>query len=192
MALMQKAAAQKPAGASFKKPDVSQFVPQAMHDTFQRVVAAGMKIMYSPDMKDEMDAAMQSQDPIPKKIADNTTGLLLTLDQQTKGGIPAGALFPAAVELAAEAADVLVAAGQAVSQEDFNDALLMMYAQIGKKLGGSDDELMQNAQQALGQPPGPSAPPDPNAPPQGPPGVPPPAGAMPPADAMPMPPGAVA
>ena len=49
-----------------------------------RIVAAGMRIMYSPEMADERDQAVQSQEPVAKKLADNVTGLLLTLDQQAK------------------------------------------------------------------------------------------------------------
>jgi hypothetical protein len=138
--------------SSFKKPDVSQFVPPDLVDAYQRTVAAGMKLMYSPDMRDEMQAGIQSQEPIPKRIADNTTGLLLTLDGKTQGGFPAGALFPVGVQLAGECAEVLDNAGQAVSQEDFNDSLLAIYAMIGKKLGATDDQLMQSAQQSVGEP----------------------------------------
>jgi hypothetical protein len=139
-------------GAGFKKPDISQFVPPDLTDAVQRTVAAGMKLMYSPDMRDEMQAGIQSQDPIPKRIADNTLGLLLTLDGKTQGGIPAGAIFPVGVELAGECAEVLDNAGQAVSQADFNDSLLALYAMMGKKLGATDDQLMQSAQQSVGEP----------------------------------------
>lgn len=184
MALADRAAqAATPEGdkgpSGFKKPDISQFVPPDMIDPVQRTVAAGMKIMYSPDMRDEMQAALQSQEPIPKRIADNTLGLLLTLDGKTQGGIPAAALFPVALELAAECAEVLENAGQPVAQQDFNDALLALYAMVGKKLGASDDALMQSAQQAVGQP----MTGEPGAPPQGPPGAPP--GAVPPPQGVP-------
>jgi len=136
----------------FKKPDIQQHIPPDMVDPVARTVAAGMKLMYAPETRDEIEQAIQSQEPIRKKIADNTTGLLLTLDGKTKGGIPAAALYPVAVELAGECGEILTAAGQPVSQQDFNDALLAIYAMVGKKLGATDDQLMQSAQQALGEP----------------------------------------
>ena len=45
---------------------------------------------------------------------------------------------------------MLAAAGQQVTQDDFNNAALRMYVVIGKKLGGSDDQIMQSVQQAMG------------------------------------------
>lgn len=148
--LMGKAKAEAPAGDTFKNPDISQFIPEGARDAVDRIVAAGMKLMFSPEMREELMAAVQSPDEIPKKIADNVTGLMLTMDGQSQGGIPVEAIFPALCKLAGEAANVLVEAGQNVTQEDFNDALLMIYVANGKKLGGSEEELMQGAQDALG------------------------------------------
>lgn len=185
---------------SFKRPNIAALVPPAMKDTVDRVVAAGMKLMYSPQMKQEVQQAIQSDKPVPQKLAESVTGLLLVLDQQASGGgqaptppgappaaaaptgqptppapgmpagagqpptgappqpeaptgevggIPPEALFPAGMELLSEASAVLAAAGQDVTIEDYNDAALMMFAQIGQKLGGTPDQIMQAAQQAI-------------------------------------------
>lgn len=134
------------AGGGFKKPDVSQFVPPELADAVDRVVAAGHKIMYSPDMREELRAEVQRDAPTPQKLAEAVVGLLLTLDKQAKGGIPNGALFPAAIKLLGEGADLLSAAGQAVSQEDFNEAARMSFVLIGTKLGAKPEQIMQAAQ----------------------------------------------
>lgn len=147
--LMQRAKAQKGAGANFTPQDPRKFVPPEQHDAVDRVVAAGIRLMYSPPMAEERQQAIQSQDPVPKKIADNVTGLLLTLDQRAKGGIPQQVIFPAAVILTNEAANLLVHASQSVTQDDYNESLQILYVQLGKKLGASDDQLMQGAQDAL-------------------------------------------
>ena len=147
--LMDKASAGAPAGKPFQPADISKAVPPQAKDAVDRVVAAGMKIMYSPEMKDERMQAVQSPDPIPKKLSDNILGLMLTLDQQTKGGIPVEALFPAAMMLMTEAAQILTHAGQAVSDEDYKDAARMLFVGIGKKLGGTDQQIMDAAKQAL-------------------------------------------
>ena len=147
--LMDKAAASAPPAQRFNKPDVSGAVPPEMKDAVDRVVAAGMKVMYSPEMQQERQQAVQSQDPMPKKLAENVTGLMLTLDQRTKGGIPVQALFPAAMMLLSEAAELLTEAGQTVSDEDYKEAARMLFVLIGKKLGGTDEQIMQAAQQAL-------------------------------------------
>jgi hypothetical protein len=137
------------AGQEFQKPDIAQFVPPDVKDATDRVVAAGMRLMYAPEMREDIAAAIQSQEPMPKKLAENVTGLLLTLDQKAKGGIPAGALFPAAMGLLGEAADLAVAAGQQVTQSDYNDAALAMYALIGQKLGGTPEDVMGAAAAAM-------------------------------------------
>lgn len=149
-------------GGTFKRPDISSFVPPEVKDVVDRVVAAGMHLMYSPDMRDEVQAAVQSQDPMGKKLADNVVGLLLTLDQKTQGGIPQAAIFPAAMELLGEGADMLSAAGQPVTQADYNDAALTMYAMIGQKLGGSPEDLMGAAAESM-QGQGADTPPPPDA-----------------------------
>ena len=150
--LMQAAQAQRQAGPTFTKPDIASVLaklsPQ-IRDVVDRVVAAGMKLMYAPQTKDARMQAVQSQDPVAKKLSENVVGLLLTLDSKTQGGIPLEALFPATIELMVEAANMLQAAGQQVSDQDFKDALLAAHVLISKKLGASNDQIMGAAQQAL-------------------------------------------
>lgn len=149
MALMKKARLLE--SAKFQKPDISQFIPPEAKDAVDRVVAAGTKLMYSPDMRQELQAEIERDVPPAQKMAEAVTGLILTLDKQSKGGIPVQALFPAAMELMGEAAEVLAAAGQPVTQEDYNEAARQMFVLIGRKLGASDEQLMQGAEQIAGQ-----------------------------------------
>lgn len=151
--LMDKGRAQnaEPAegGAEFKKPNIAQFVPPAMKDVVDRVVAAGVKVMYSPQMREQVRSAIESTQPTPQKLAENVTGLLLTIDQQTPNGIPAEALFPVGIELLGEGAEVLQAAGQKVTQEDFNEAARTLFVMVGQKLGGTPEQIMGAAAQAI-------------------------------------------
>lgn len=137
-------------GAQAQAPDWKQFTPPELQDAVERIVAAGAKLMYSPDMRDELRQAVSAQGPVDEKLADNVVGLMLTLDQKSQGGLPVAALFPAGIGLLGEAMQVLQAAGQQVTQEDFNNAALRMYVVMGKKLGGTDEQIMQGAQQAMG------------------------------------------
>lgn len=144
--LMQRAKA--PAG--FKRPDIAQFVPADLKDAVARVVAAGHKTIYSPAMREELRAEVARDVPVPQKMAEAIVGLLLTMDKQSQGGLPMGAIFPAAIELLGEAAEILTAAGQSVTQADFNEAAQLVFVLIGKKLGATDEQLMQTAQRAAG------------------------------------------
>lgn len=147
--LMQQARQVKAKG--FTPPDWKQFTPPELVDTVERVHAAGVRLLTSPEMREEVQKAIQSHDDMATKLADNTVGLLLTLDQKSQGGIPVAALFPCAMALLAEAAEVMTASGQPVTQEEWNDAALRMFVVIGKKLGGSDEQIMQSAEQAFGK-----------------------------------------
>jgi hypothetical protein len=188
--VMERARTQR-TGEAFQPKDPREFVPEEHHDAVDRVVAAGMKMMYSQQMADEREAALASQDAPGKTMAENVTGLLLTLDQKAKGGLPEVTIFPAGVLLINEAGQMLTNAGKVVTQDDYNESLQLLYVQLGKKLGLSDDQLMSEAQGALakqagGMPPEeqtagapPAVAPQPAAPVAAPPG-----GAMPPQGAV--------
>lgn len=137
-------------GDTFKKPDIASAIPPEQQDAVQRIVAAGMKLMYSPGMRDELRKAVSSPDPTPKVLSENVVGLLLTMDQKAgKGGLPAPALMPAAVELLGEAGDAMVQAGRAVTQEDFKTSIQMTFVLMSKKMGMNDAQIMDTANKAL-------------------------------------------
>lgn len=144
---------EKPPAAQggFQKPNIDAFIPPETKDAVDRVVAAGMRMMYAPAMREDLQAEIARDAPVPQKLAESTAGLVLTLDQQAKGGIPVQAIFPAAVGLLGEASEVLAAAGQPVTQEDYNAAALQVFAILGRKMGASDDEIMQTASQMVPQ-----------------------------------------
>jgi hypothetical protein len=134
----------------FKKHDINQFIAPEVKDIVERVVAAGMKVMYSEDMRDDVQRALESDAPPGQKMAENVVGLILMLDQKSKG-IPQAAIFPVAMKLLDEAADVLNSAGQPVTQEDYSDAARRMFVLLGQKLGVPDEELMATAEQYSGR-----------------------------------------
>jgi hypothetical protein len=152
MALMSKAQQKAPkTGEKFKAPDVRQFVPEAQRDAVERIVAAGVKFMYSPQAREQVQQDIARQAPVPQKLAESTLGLMLTLDQQAKGGLPAEAMLPAGMELLGEAGEILSAAGELVTQEDYNEAARMLFVGISRKLGMNDDDILGIAEQAANQ-----------------------------------------
>lgn len=142
---------QQPASVGASSPDWRKFTPPELVDPVERIIAAGVKVMYSPEARDQLKQAVAADMPVAQKMAQNVVGLLLTLDKQSQGGLPVAALFPAAMGLLGEAATVLQQAGQKVTQDDWNEAAMMTYVLIGKKLGGTDEQIMQGAQSAMGQ-----------------------------------------
>lgn len=148
--MQQASLLQRSQRGGFKKPDITPFVPPEQRDAVARVIAAGMKILYSPDMRDEVMQEVQREGPLPQKLAESTVGLLLTLDKQSQGGIPVDAMFPAAIGLLGEAAEIMTAAGQPVTQSVYNEAAQLVFILMGRKLGMSDDQMMQGLEQQVG------------------------------------------
>jgi len=160
-ALMQRAQERAPQEQTqgFKKPDPSTFIPKGQEDAVERVVAAGLKTMYAPGMREELQNEVNRDVPVPQKLAEGVVGLVLTLDKQTKGGIPMPAIFPAILMLLAEGAEVLNAAGQPVTQEDYNEAAQLAYVLWARKMGAKDEDIMgQLEQQVAGGQGAPQAP----------------------------------
>lgn len=139
-------------GGGFKRPSTAQFVPPDQKDAVDRISAAGMKIIYSPSMREELKAEVARDVPAAQKMAEAVVGLMLTLDKQTQGGIPMPALFPAALDLLGESAEVLIAAGQPVTQADYNEAAQMMFVLMARKLGAKDEEIMGAVEKMAGGP----------------------------------------
>ena len=137
--LMQSAKDKAPA---FKRPDIRPFIAKGQEDAVERIVAAGMKLMYSPDMKEEVMQAIQSDQPTAQKLGENAAGIILTLDQQAEQGLPEEAMFPAGAELMSEAAEMLVSAGVKVTQDDWAEGFMYLVAIIGKKMGATDEDMM--------------------------------------------------
>ena len=135
---------------TFEKKDISSAIPPEQKDAVDRIVAAGMKIMYSPAMRDDLKTALASKDPTPKVLAENVLGLMLTMDQKAgKSGLPPPALLPAAVELLGDAADLMVKGGRPVGQDDYTTAIQMLFVMMSKKMGMNDAQIMDTANKAL-------------------------------------------
>lgn len=137
-------------GQKFRKPDPSTFVPKGQEDAVERVVAAGMKTMYAPEMRDELVNEINRDVPVPQKMAEGVVGLVLTLDKQTQGGLPEGAIFPSILMLLAEAAELLTSTGQPVTQADYNEAAQIAFVLYGRAMKVPDDQIMSELQKRAG------------------------------------------
>jgi hypothetical protein len=109
-------------------------IPQAMQLGFQRVVMAGLTLMYSAPLHQRMIAGLQSAQNPEKNAAQGAANLVGTLLNQSRGSIPIPLLAPAAIVIMCEILDFLSQAGkiqvtqQLISQcaKDTGDAVLKM------------------------------------------------------------------
>jgi hypothetical protein len=129
----------------FERPNLKALIPKGQEDAVARIVAAGMKIMYSPEMRPEVMKALKAPGPLAQTMAMNVTGLILMLDKKSQGGLPVQAIFPAAMELLGEAAEAFEASGRPVAQNDYADAVRLMLVILAKKMGATDEQIMAEA-----------------------------------------------
>jgi hypothetical protein len=133
----------------------------------QRVVIAGMKVMFSPQSHQLVLKTLQGPGSIDQKLGQGIAGLMGLLLQEAKGSIPAPLVIPAALILLAHAVDFLNKAGQQVPPQAIGSAVKILISLILKAGKMDPDKVMANAQAH----PGTGAPAAPMAPPQPPQGV---------------------
>lgn len=128
-------------------PNQPPQMPQANSDAMQKVVMAGMKLMYSQQVFPMFAEALE-KDPSPMGIAKQTAGLMKILMDKSQGSIPKNVMIPAAVALLFEMAGFMVQAGMPKpSDADMQGALKALVQMMVQVFGG----------QQAAQPPQPGA-----------------------------------
>ena len=124
---------------------VEKSVPPELMESFERVVLAGKKIMYSPQMEDTIKEELAGDGPIEKKLAFAVAGLVSILDKQAKPKLPVKIIVPAAIELLYDAANFISEAGLApeVTPEQLKTATQGMVMLVLKMYGSNDEQIKQ-------------------------------------------------
>ncbi len=78
----------------------------------QRIVVAGMKVMFDPQTHQLVQQALAGPDPLPQKLGKSVAGLMGLLWQESKQSLPPQLIIPAALVLLAHAIDFLRKSGQ--------------------------------------------------------------------------------
>ena len=144
-------------------------------NAYDRVTAAGMKMMYAPDNAEMIQSLIMDEAvPVANKLGEGIANLLIMMDNQGNGSVPKEILVPVGITLMFEAADYLFEVGVEFTEDDLGKALELMIngifvgygidpAQIdkvvddmGKKLGfeGGADEPESAAEDAAEGPQG--------------------------------------
>ena len=124
---------------------VEKSVPPELMEQFERVVLAGKKVMYSPQMEDTIKEELAGDGPIEKKLAFAVAGLIAMLDKQAKPKLPVKVIVPAAIELLYDAADFISNAGlaPAITPEQLKTATQAMVMLVLKMYGSNDEQIKQ-------------------------------------------------
>lgn len=138
-------------------------IPANLQNAFDRVSAAGMKIMFSKETNKLM---LKGFDPnkVAEQIGKGVVVLMATLLEKSNNTIPPQIIIPVGMYLIAQAADFYEKGGLAdVTNEDIATATQIFLYEIIQKSGGDPDQMMsklgqfdpsqlqQMAQQAAGQ-----------------------------------------
>jgi hypothetical protein len=130
-------------------------MPQKDMEAFQRVVLAGMKLMYDQKTFGIFKTGMMRENvPVAKRLAAESAGLMKMLYEKSNRSIPLQIIAPAAAMLLMEMGKFMTEAGVAkVSSEDVRQGTQLLMALLKKMFG------KQPPAPAAAQPPAPTAPP---------------------------------
>lgn len=107
--------------------EMASLMDGKMGDAYDRVVTAGMKMLYSPENARMIQDIITNEDvPVANKLGEGIANLLVMMDNSGNGTIPKEILVPAGVALLFEAADYLFEIGVEFTENDLGDALELL------------------------------------------------------------------
>lgn len=135
-------------------------IPNEFKEAYERVVAAGMTIMFSKETsKHALSIIKSGTEPIAQRLGKAVAGLLATLYKQSNNTLPPQVMIPAGVELLIQAADFLRRSGlEKIDNQIIGDAMDTMVTSILQGAGMSVDKIvgfMEQQQQKGGATPQP-------------------------------------
>ena len=108
---------------------------------YQKVVLAGMKVMFSKETHEMVLEQMQASGPMGVKLGKSIAGLMLLLFQQSNKTLPPQLLVPAGAYLMAQAADYVKKSGQPVSSMDVAQGMEIMVDTLLHQFGVDPNKL---------------------------------------------------
>jgi hypothetical protein len=107
----------------------------------QRIVIAGMKVMFSPQTRGLLQKALAGDGPIAQKIGLGVAGLLGILMQESQNSIPRQLLVPAGMLLVVHAVEFLDKSGAGAGDQDVSQAIQVMTQAILHAHGVDSNKL---------------------------------------------------
>lgn len=162
----------RPQGEDLTLESVKQNIqmPPELQEAYERVVIAGMKVMFDKSTHRAMLREITKPGPMGDKLGQGVAGLLLMLFQESNKTMPPAVMIPAGVELVMQAADFVRRAELGtVTNDDIGRAVEVMITTLMSKFGADPARLEQAlnqfdnagvdaAAQQMGGAPAPAAP----------------------------------
>lgn len=126
-------------------------LPANMQAALQKVVAAGLTIMYSPQLQQQRQAMIQKSGDPAQEAGQGAARLVSNLYQQSNKTMPPDVIVPAATIFALEFLDLLAKVGKvqitpdliAQTTQNVADAVLPLIKGPGFEQGVTQDKLAQ-------------------------------------------------
>jgi hypothetical protein len=153
--------------ADLLQKNISAKLDPAKQNALERIVLAGMKVMFSPQTHQMMLQELDGPGDIVTKLAEGIAKLMGLLFQQSKGSMPGDLLIPAGGILMAKACEFLNLSGTPVTDDQMGQAMVKM-TQIIKTMATPKDGSGQPSPQGATPPASTSASTPPAMPPTNP------------------------
>ena len=119
-------------------------MPPDLQNAYDRVVTAGMKVMFSKESHQVMLQEIQRPGPLDQRLGKGIAGLMLMLFKESNGSIPPSVIIPAGVKLLMEAVEFLRDSGlEKPTNADIGNGMEIMISTILEKFGVPPDKMAQ-------------------------------------------------
>lgn len=119
-------------------------VPPELQEMFERMVLAGMKVMFSRETHEmALQQIVGQPGPMGERLGKAMAGLMSLLFAESGGSLPPQLLIPVGTELLAQAADFLNEAGETVTSDDLAEAMGTMIETMFQAFGVDPEQLRQ-------------------------------------------------
>ena len=136
----------RPEGDDLTKESVEENIkmPPELQEAYERVVIAGMKVMFSKESHKVMLKELQREGPMDQRLGKGIAGLMLLLVKESNNTIPPEVIIPAGMKLMMEAVDFMreTGLGQPTNAE-IGGGMQIMISTILEKFGIAPDKMEQ-------------------------------------------------
>jgi ABC-type dipeptide/oligopeptide/nickel transport system ATPase subunit len=133
------------------KVNGSMQIPPQLQGAYQKIVLAGMKVMFDKNTHQMAMQELEKQGPVSDNLAEGIINLMALLWQKSNKTMPPQLIIPAGITLLMEAADFIKKSQIVpIEPQDLGDATQKFVMGIMKKFGLNPDAVIQKAQQLTG------------------------------------------
>lgn len=118
-------------------------VPPQLQKAYEKIVLAGMKVMFDPQTHEMALQQLDGEGPIEDRLSTGIMGLMAILWQQSNQTMPPQLIVPAAVALYLQAVEFLKKSGEEITPEQLSGGLVKTITLLLEKFGVDPKQIQQ-------------------------------------------------